>query len=43
MKKKSFINALGLQTNKQYFGSKLTNIFYKIKLKREKNSLFKQT
>ena len=40
MKKNSFINALGLETNKHYFGSKLTNILYKIKLKREKKNHF---
>ena len=43
MKKNSFINALGLQTNKHYFGSKLTNILYKIELKWENKSFFKKT
>ena len=43
MKKNSFINALGLETNKHYFGSEVTNILYKIKLEQKKKSFFKPT
>ena len=43
MKKNSFINALGLETNKHYFGLELTNILCKVKLKQEKKSFFKPT
>ena len=37
------VNILGLQTNKHYFGSEFTNILYKIKMKWENKSFFKQT